>query len=106
MFERLLARRLSVFIDSEGVLPSTQFGYRKRLGTADALLTFSCDVQAALRDGMEVRAVAIDFSAAFDKVNHSGIIYHLQNIGVGGKFLELCSSFLSGRQQYVRVDGC
>ena len=54
----------------------------------------------------EVRAVAIDFSAAFDKVNHKGIIFNLQNIGVGGKFLDLCQSFLCRRRQYVTVDGC
>ena len=106
VFERVLAHRLSSFIESEGVLPSTQFGYRKGLGTTDALLTMSTDIQSALKEGMEVRAVAIDFSAAFDKVNHKGVLFNLQNIGVGGKFLDLCQSFLSGRQQYVTVDGC
>ena len=69
-------------------------------------LTFNHDIQAALKDGMEVRAIAIDFSAAFDKVNHKGIVHNLQNIGVGGKFLELCRTFLLGRRQYVSVDGC
>ena len=93
------------FIENEKILPSTQFGYRKRLGTTDALLTFSSDIQSALRDGMEVRAVAIDFSAAFDTVNHKGIIHNLQNIGVGGKLLQLCQSFLTDRRQYVTVDG-
>ena len=106
VFEKLLARKLNCFLEAEGILPSTQFGYRKRLGTTDALLTFSHDIQAALRDGMEVRAVAIDFSAAFDKVNHKGIAHNLQNIGVGGKFLDLCRSFLSSRRQFVSVDGC
>ena len=106
VFERLLARRLNRYIEAENILPKTQFGYRKGLGTVDALLTLNADVQAALNDGMEVRAVAIDFSAAFDKVNHDGIIHNLQNIGVGGKFLSLCRSFLLGRHQYVTVDGC
>ena len=73
LFERLLANRLNSYIESEGVLPQTQFGYRKGLGTVDALLTLTGDIQGALNDGMEVRAVAIDFSSAFDKVNHKGI---------------------------------
>ena len=106
VFEKLLARRLNEYIEAENVLPNTQFGYRKGRGTADALLTFTTDVQKALSEGKEVRAVAIDFSAAFDKVNHKGILYNLQSIGVGGKFLDLCQSFLSCRQQYVTVDGC
>ena len=106
VFERLIASRLHKFIETERILPKTQFGYRKGLGTVDALLTFTSDIQAALNDGAEVRAVAIDFSAAFDRVNHRGIIYNLQNIGVGGKFLSLCESFLAERRQYVTVDGC
>ena len=105
VFERLIATRLNKYIESENIIPKTQFGYRKGLGTVDALLTLNTDVQAALDNGMEVRAVAFDFSAAFDKVNHRGIIYNLQNIGVGGKFLSLCESFLTERRQYVTVDG-
>ena len=66
VFERILARRLNAYIERERMLPNTQFGYRKGLGTTDALLTMTTDVQTALKDGMEVRAVAIDFSAAFD----------------------------------------
>ena len=106
VFEKLLTRRLYAHVETEKVLQNRQYGYRKGLVAADALLTFNTDTQAALREGMEVRAVAIDFSAAFDKVNHKGILFNLQNIGVGGKFLELCRSFLSNRRQYVSVDGC
>ena len=36
VFERLLAKRLSVYL--KPFLPKTQFGFRKGLGTADALL--------------------------------------------------------------------
>ena len=106
VYERLLATRLKSFMESEGILPRTQFGYRRGLGTADALPTMNTDVQDALNNGMEVRAVALDFSAAFDKVNHRGILYNLQNIGVGGKFLSLLKSFLTGRRQFVSVNGC
>ena len=106
VFERLLCSRLKAYIEAEGILPKTQFGYRSGLGTNDALLTLSTDVQRALNNGMEVRAVAIDFSAAFDRVNHRGIIFNLQNIGVGGNFLSICRSFLTGRRQFVSVDGC
>ena len=62
VFESLVSQR-SV------VLPTTQFAYRKGLGTCDALLCVSHTLQSALESGQEARIVQIDFSAAFDKVN-------------------------------------
>ena len=48
----------------------------------------------------------IDFSAAFDGVNHQGILYKLSSVGIGGSVLSVLTHFLSNRSQYVFVDGC
>ena len=56
--------------------------------------------------GQEARIVQIDFSAAFDRVNHQGILYKLCSVGVGGSVLSVLTQFLSNRSQYVVVDGC
>ena len=37
VYERLLSVRLGNFMECRGVLPTTQFAYRKGLGTCDAL---------------------------------------------------------------------
>ena len=47
----------------------------------------------------------LDVSAAFDKVWHNGLLAKLGQIGVEGSFLDILSSYLSGRQQIVVVDG-
>ena len=65
-----------------GVLPTTQFAYRKDLGTCDALLFVSLILQSALESGQEARIVQIDFSTAFDWVNHQGILYKLCSVGI------------------------
>ena len=48
----------------------------------------------------------IDFSPAFDRVNHQGILYKLSSVGIGGSMLSVLTQFLSNRSQYVLVDGC
>ena len=48
----------------------------------------------------------IDFSAAFDRVNHQGILYRLCSVGIGGSVLSILTQFLSNRSQHVMVDGC
>ena len=88
------------------VLPTTQFAYRKSLGTCDALLCVSHTLQSELESGQEARIVQIDFSAAIDKVNHLGIHYKLCSLGVGGSVLPILTQFLSNRSQHVMVDGC
>ena len=51
----------------------------------------------------ETRIVSLGFSSAFDSVNHAGLIFKLQSIGVGGLLLVL-KQFLLNRQQRVAVD--
>ena len=48
-------------MEPSGVLPTTQFAYRKGLGTCDALLCMSHTLQSALESEQEARIVQIDF---------------------------------------------
>ena len=54
---------------------------------------------------MESYIVHLDFSAAFDRVSSSGLLFKLKSIGVGGRVLSICREFLSNRRQRVVVDG-
>ena len=93
-------------MERSGVLPTMQFAYRKGLGTCDAPLCVSHTLQSALESGQEAIIVQIDFSAAFNKVNHLGILYKLCSVGVGVSVLSILAQFLSNRSQHVMVDGC
>ena len=74
--------RLARFIERSGVLPTAQFAYRKGLATCYALLFVSHRLQNTLESGQEARIVQIDFSAAFDGVNHQGILYKLCYVSI------------------------
>ena len=93
-------------MERSGVLPTTQFAYQKGLGKCDALLCVSHILQNVLERGQEARIVHIDFSAAFDRVNHQGILYKLCSVGIGGSVLSILTQFLSDRLQHVMVHGC
>ena len=73
--------------------------------SSDALLSISNEIQTALDRGGECRLIQLDFSAAFDRVNHRALIHQLQCLGIGGSFLNICREFLSDRWQTVVVDG-
>ena len=105
VLERLIALRFGRFLERSGVLPSHQYSYRERLGTCDALLDIVCAGQLELDRGGELVLVQIDFSAAFDRVNHGGLVFKLREAGVGGLILKVFQNFLPSRTQRVKVDG-
>ena len=69
------------------------------MSCTDALLTISHHLQKSLDAGMESCIVRLDFSAAFDRVSHSGLLLKSKSIGVGGSVLSICREFLSNRRQ-------
>ena len=48
----------------------------------------------------------INFSAAFDNVNHQRILYKLCSVGIGGSVLSILTQFLSNLTQHAMVYGC
>ena len=52
---------------------------------------------------MESYIVQLNFSAAFDRVSHSSILFKLKSIGVGGSVLSICTEFINHTR--VVVDG-
>ena len=105
IFERLLSRRLYRFLDDSGLLPRNQYGFRKGLSTSDALVKLVHGAQLSLDRGHESRLVSLDFSSAFDRVNHKALVYKLQLLGIGESVLNILSEFLTERRQRVSVDG-
>ena len=84
-------------------LPVAEFAYRKGLGCTDALLTIS-HLQTSLHAGMGSYILKLDFSAAFNRVSHSGLLLKLKSISVGGSVPSIYKEFLSNHRQRVMVD--
>ena len=69
---KIVAGKLSIFLERNSILPPSQFSFSSGLGICDALLTLSHSLQIALDKGMEGKLVQLEFSAAFDRVSHCG----------------------------------
>ena len=48
----------------------------------------------------------IDFSEAFDRVTHQGILYKLCSECIGGSVSSILTQFPSNQSHQVMVDGC
>ena len=98
-FEKIVAGKLSKFLKSNSLLPSSQFSYSyfRGMGTCDALHTLSHHLQVALEEGMEGRLVQLGFSVVYNRVSDRGLSYKLKSISVRGQFLFIVTLFLSDR---------
>ena len=101
VYEKLVSHKLSSFFEKYVYLPAAQFAYRKARGCMDALLTTSHHLQKSSDEGIASYIVQLDFSAAFGRVSHSGLLFNLKPIGVGGSVLSICRDSLSDRRQRV-----
>ena len=63
------------------------------------------DLGRQLSLGKQTGLILLDFSKAFDKVNHLKLLYKLSCFGVKGNTLNWIQSFLIGRTQTVVLDG-
>ena len=75
------------------------------MGTCDALLGIVCNGQRKLDGGRELALVRLDFSAAFGRVCQRGLLFRLQDAGIGGPILAVLGNFLSKMTQIVKLDG-
>eukprot|EP00116_Pleurobrachia_bachei_P004793 sb/3465055/ len=106
-FERIMRNKLVDHLESNDLLPDSQHGFRRQRGCLTQLLDHMDNIFIfkELNSGNEVDCIYLDYSKAFDKVNHGILITKLEKLGVRGKVLAWIKNFLSDRFQTVTVEG-
>ena len=97
--------RLISFLENNKILFKNQFGFRKQHSTYMALMVLLDKIVKALENGEFVVGVYLDFSKAFDTVDHSILFVKLEYYGIRGIALDWFKSYLTGRKQYVTYNG-
>ncbi len=82
---RLLAKRLTHFLDINMLLPSRLLGFRKGFRTSDGLVCITHDMQVAFDAGYEFRGISLDFSFALDRANHKALLSKASFPGVSSQ---------------------
>ena len=106
LLEHIVHSNVMDFLDSKNYLTPFQHGFRQKRSCESQLLTTLHDFQQSLNKKGQTDAILLDFSKAFDKVDHRLLLNKIDNIGISGPLLKWISSFLSNRLQHVIVDGC
>ena len=99
IFEHILHSRLVAFFDRNNVISSSQFGFRKRFSTEQALGSTIEQISHELDQGNDVIGIFLDLKKAFDTVNINILLRKLHFYGVRGVPLALIRNYLHGRTQ-------
>ena len=82
-----------------------QHGFMVGKSTTTQLLSVYDLVGKYLDEGKQTDMIYLDFSKAFDSVNHNMLIYKLGKLGFTGELLLWVTDYLKGRTQRVVLDG-
>ena len=101
VFENIMYTRLINFLNELKIIFKNQFGFRKYHSTYMALMLLLDKISKSLDNGEFVVGVFLDFSKAFDTVNHKILLLKLEYYGIRGTTLKWFESYLSNRSQFV-----
>ena len=107
LFEKIIFNNFYSYLNTNNLITKNQSGFRPGDSTTNQLLYLVNEIHQAFEDPkfLEVRAVFLDISKAFDKVWHDGLIFKLKQNGVSGSLLMFFQNYLNNRKQRVVLNG-
>ena len=107
IFERVIQAKVIGYLEENKLLSCNQHGFRKGCSCLSELpvLAHFNEIYENLGNQMDTDTLYLDFSKAFDKVDHALLIKKLQRFGIEGKLLKWVKVFLSNHTQKVVVNG-
>jgi hypothetical protein len=103
ILETAFLTRLQAFLEFNKIIDKNQFGFRKNIGTEDAVAKAMDLIYNKMNEGNKVMATFIDISKAFDCVNHSILIEKMKNIKTGKDTENWIRSYLKDRSIQVQI---
>ena len=104
LLEAVMAKRLSYYAETHGLLPDTQFGARPGRNTEQALLVLTNAIDRALLKKKVVTLVSFDLKGAFNGVNKISLDTRLYIQGIPSVARKWIRSFMEARSASIKFD--
>lgn len=101
VYERVIFTRLLNHLNINNILYNKQYGFRKNHSTIHAIIDLLDNISQSIDQNKFTIGVFIDFSKAFDTVNHNILLKKMNLYGISDYCLSWFQSYLHNRQQFV-----
>ena len=98
---KILQARLQQYVNQE--LPDVQAGFRKGRGTRDQIANILCIIEKAEEFQKNINFCFIDYSKAFDYVDHNKLWKILKEMGIPDHLICLLRNLYAGQEATVRT---
>ena len=91
--------------EREGLLQDTQYGFRKKRATEDAVLIFNTVLTEAKLRKIDLYLSFIDLEKAYDRVSRPALFKKLLDLGFGGHVYDVVRDMYTGDSLFIQVNG-
>ena len=104
VMETFIKNSLNNHLINNNILSDQQFGFVSGRSTITQLIVTLNEWLFSLDNDINIDAAYMDFRKAFDTVPHRRLINKLKGYNISGPVLDWIESFLSERQQFVKIN--
>ncbi|MES9976318.1 MAG: reverse transcriptase family protein, partial [Candidatus Thiodiazotropha sp.] len=105
ILESLMEDKLRMSLKHLDLLPIQQHGFRKGYSCVTNLILARDAWTKAADAGLPIDVIYLDFSKAFDRVDHKILLQKLTGCGIDHVYLRWLQDYLTGRHFNVKVNG-
>ena len=105
ILERIVYNQIHDYMSKNDLISNAQHAYREGHSTCTALVKMTDDWLRGIDNSLLSGAVMLDFSAAFDLIDHKLLIEKLTHYGFGPMAISWFENYLSFRTQQVFLNG-
>jgi hypothetical protein len=102
ILEKIAHNQILDFLSPKDVIDHLQSGFRKLHSTGTALLKIAEDIRISMFKGNVTLMVFLDFTKAFDMVNHDLLLKKLAQLNFSDPALNWLKSYLTNRRQAAK----
>lgn len=103
IFEILICKKIMSFI--KPILSEKQHGFQPKKSILTNMMNFTEFASTALDQNCQIDVIFTDYTKAFDRVDHSLLLYKMHKLGFSAELVNFFHSYFSKRSQYVSYKG-
>ena len=103
--EKVVEVRLQNYLESKNLFSRNQFGFRRKMGTENAIHSIVSDIHNSFNCNKFVLGVFLDVKKAFDSLDRNILLEKLRYYGISGKEWDWFNSYLCNRRQTTVYNG-